>query len=408
MNSSSSNIYQLLHWADKKFKFVSLVYNPTSSQQGFEGYLAASNSIIPINKLSDLDNLKNKWLFGHLSYDIKNQIENLESTNPDISSFDSVSFFEPEILIKIDKEYHCLIGNLPIEEIQNLSLPKEKQLIGNIYYPDRSAYIKKINDLKAHIYRGDIYEVNYCTKFNFKHLETQDPSVVNIFRNLMNISPMPFSSFYKTGDRYLLSASPERYIKKIGNKIISQPIKGTLRKTEDNELNKQLLNDFVSSSKEKAENTMITDLVRNDLSKSALAGTVKVEELHGIYEFKSLYQMISTISGKYENNTPISDFISDTFPMGSMTGAPKVKAMKLIEKFEDFKRGIFSGSIGYITPNGNFDFNVVIRSLILNKNESTIHYPVGSAITALCSAEDEYEEILLKAKPFLTLFDHKN
>ena len=211
------------------------------------------------------------------------------------------------------------------------------------------------------------------------------------------VSPNPFSAFYKVAHNYLLCASPERYLKKVEDKIYSQPIKGTSKRELNNliedENNKMNL---LNSEKERAENVMIVDLVRNDLSKICMEGSVKVEELFGIYSFPQVHQMISTISGDLKNDRDLADIFRATFPMGSMTGAPKKKVMELIELYEKTKRGIFSGALGYITPEGDFDFNVVIRSILYNSSDKYLSIQAGSAITFNSNAEKEYEECLLK------------
>jgi para-aminobenzoate synthetase component 1 len=252
--------------------------------------------------------------------------------------------------------------------------------------------------LKQHIQSGDIYEINFCQEFfseatQFNPLET--------YINLKQFSPTPFSAYYRSNHHYLICASPERFLMKKGNEVISQPIKGTIKRgtdiVEDEKLKKQLKND----EKERAENIMIVDLVRNDLSRIAKEGSVKVNELCKIYSYPQLHQMISTISAKVDKQLDFTEIIKACFPMGSMTGAPKIKAMELIEKYESFKRGLFSGSVGYITPEGDFDFNVVIRSLFYNSVNHYLSFMVGSAITAKSDPEKEYEECLLKAKGIL-------
>ncbi|MEO5675183.1 MAG: anthranilate synthase component I family protein, partial [Chitinophagales bacterium] len=215
-------------------------------------------------------------------------------------------------------------------------------------------------------------------------------------------SPAPLACFLKHGEKFLLSASPERFLKKESRKIISQPMKGTISRSnhaESDEHAKELLG---TDEKEKAENVMIVDLVRNDLARSAVAGSVSVEELFGIYSFPRVHQMISTVSATLRNDVHFTEAIRNAFPMGSMTGAPKVMAMQLIDKYEKVKRGLFSGSAGYITPGGDFDFNVVIRSLLYNRESRYLSFQTGSAITHDCNPEKEYEECLLKAQAIMS------
>ena len=212
------------------------------------------------------------------------------------------------------------------------------------------------------------------------------------------ISTPPFASFLKIDEQYLLSASPERYLKKEGNKIISQPIKGTAKRLISPIDDEKIASDLSRDEKERAENVMIVDLVRNDLSKTAKIGSVHVEELCKVYSFKQVHQMISTVVSEVEPTMHPVEIIRSTFPMGSMTGAPKVSAMKIIETLEETKRGLYSGAVGYFTPENDFDFNVVIRSILYDQEKKYISYSVGGAITAKSVPENEYEECLLKAK----------
>ena len=246
-----------------------------------------------------------------------------------------------------------------------------------------------------HIHIGDMYEANFCMEF---YAENAAINPLEKFLKLNEISKAPFSVFFKNHKHYLLSASPERYLKKVGETIISQPIKGTSKRSSDpveDEKSKQFLE---SDSKERAENIMITDLVRNDLSHTAQKGSVEVVELCKIYSFLQVHQMISTITSKLDAQYAPVDVLKTTFPMGSMTGAPKISVMKIIENLEETKRGLYSGAVGYFTPEGDFDFNVVIRSILYNQENQYVSFSVGSAITAQSVPEKEYEECLLKAK----------
>jgi para-aminobenzoate synthetase component 1 len=221
----------------------------------------------------------------------------------------------------------------------------------------------------------------------------------------MALSPSPFSAYYRLFDRYLLCASPERYLRKQGNALISQPIKGTSRRDRTNSENDEMSkSELFYSEKERSENVMVVDLVRNDLSKVCEQGSVEVAELFGIYSYPTVHQMISTVKGKLLPEVNFADVLKATFPMGSMTGAPKKKVMELIEEYEQTKRGLYSGTLGYISPSDDFDFNVVIRSILYNERDETISYQVGSAITANSNATKEYEECLLKAQAIVKVF----
>jgi len=228
---------------------------------------------------------------------------------------------------------------------------------------------------------------------------------ISVFQKLNSLSPMPFASLYKLEHKYLICCSPERFLKKSGSRIISQPIKGTARRDVDPKKDEQIKEELQNSEKERAENMMIVDLVRNDLAHSSKPGTTKVEEFFGIYTYNQVHQMISTISSELKDGLAFTEAIKNAFPMGSMTGAPKIKAMELIETYEESRRGLFSGAVGYITPEQDFDFNVVIRSVLYNAATKYLSFQTGSAITYDSVAEKEYEECLLKAKAILQVLN---
>jgi len=349
------------------------------------------------------------WKFGFITYDYKNQIEALSSKHFDGIKFPERHFFTPQILFKISqREVEVLYDKVLlsyseieriVSEIDTVSVLESKiETVKVVSRITKEAYLKNVEFLKQHIQLGDIYEVNFCQEY---FAEDVAINPIDIYLALNKKSPTPFSCFVKNDDKYLMSATPERFIHKFGDKIISQPIKGTIKRgeneNEDEELKKELFNDV----KERSENVMIVDLVRNDLSKIANRGSVNVDELCGIYTFPQVHQMISTVSGKVKNNVSFDEIIKATFPMGSMTGAPKIKAMELVEQYEETKRGLYAGTVGYINPQGDFDFNVVIRSLQYKKNDKYLSFIVGGAITALSDPEKEYDECLLKAKAML-------
>ncbi len=262
----------------------------------------------------------------------------------------------------------------------------------------KEEYIETVKKVKEHINRGDIYVTNFCQEF-YAEGAIIDP--LSIFLRLNAISPNPFTAFFKLKDKYILSASPERFLAKRGGKLISQPIKGTSKRFTDPTEDEQSKQTLRVHSKELQENVMIVDLVRNDLTKSAKAGTVNTEELFGIYSFNQVHQMISTVICELRKDISEVQSIKNSFPMGSMTGAPKISAMQLMEQYERTKRGVYSGAIGYFSPDGDFDFNVVIRTLLYNEAEKYLSFQVGSAITYHADPEKEYEECLLKAQAIL-------
>jgi para-aminobenzoate synthetase component 1 len=353
--------------------------------------------------LQEFSRKHDDWMFGHFSYDLKNELEDLSSHNFDGVVFPDLHFYVPEIMIRIELD-RVFIGSLTINaasvfnEIQNYSSLTEECSPENIHVEQRiskSNYLDIVHTLKNHIQRGDCYEINFCQEF-FAEGINLNPLVV--YNNLVQISPNPFSGYYRLGKRHLMCASPERYLKKNGNQILSQPMKGTVERKKDAWADEVGKNDLLNSLKERTENVMIVDLVRNDLSRVCNEGSVNVQELFGVYAFPQVYQMISTIIGELRSDCDWLDAIRSTFPMGSMTGAPKKRVMQLIEHYEQSRRGIFSGAIGYVTPEKDFDFNVVIRSIMFNQDTNYLSYQAGSAITIQSNAEKEYEECLLKVE----------
>ncbi|MBC7722420.1 MAG: anthranilate synthase component I family protein, partial [Pedobacter sp.] len=263
----------------------------------------------------------------------------------------------------------------------------------------KETYLQIIQQIKAHILRGDCYEINFCQEF---YAENAIINPLNIYQQLTKLSPNPFACYYKLNDKYLLCASPERYLKKEGNRLMSQPIKGTFKRNKaDTKIDETLKQQLFQSPKDRSENVMVVDLVRNDLSKICKQGSVNVEELFGIYTFPQVHQMISTIVGELQDGLDVADILQATFPMGSMTGAPKKKVIQLIDKYEQTQRGLYSGAVGYITPNKDFDFNVVIRSILYNASNQYLSYQVGGGITFNSDANSEYEECLLKAEAMI-------
>lgn len=356
------------------------------------------------DQLQAFYNTHQDWLFGHLSYDIKNELEPLISTHPDGIGFPDCCFFVPEVILQLSDKA-LLIGTIDgqnaeaiFEAIMASDIPASDIAASDLPIQARftqAEYLQVIRDLRQHILRGDCYEINFCQEFYAQGVAI-DP--VRVYDSLCKASPNPFAAFYKSDDRYLLCASPERYIKKEGRRLFSQPIKGTWQRDTQSavtdEANRELL---YHSAKDRSENVMVVDLVRNDLSRVCEEGSVQVDELFGIYSFPQVHQMISTISGTLRPDLHWVEALRQTFPMGSMTGAPKRRVMQLIEQYERTRRGLFSGSVGYITPDGDFDFNVVIRSIFYNAATAYLSYQVGSGITFYSDPQGEYEECLLKA-----------
>lgn len=412
---------QLLLWSNQFREAIVLDSNEYHQQYSNYDCIVAVDAFTSIktdstNAFDDLHQYQSQtkdWLFGYLSYDLKNDIEQLHSNNFDGLQFPDLFFFQPkkifllkgsqleiqylhvcddEIETDFDEIVQCSVFSVQCSEVEI------KQRIS------KEDYLSKVTKMLEHIHLGDIYEANFCMEF-YAENALIDP--LETYLKLNSISEPPFATYFKNNQQFLLCASPERYLKKEGNKVISQPIKGTAKRVFDIELDNSSKNELESNPKERSENIMIVDLVRNDLSKTATKGSVEVEELCRIYTFKQVHQMISTVVSEVESTTHPTEIIKTTFPMGSMTGAPKISAMNIIENLEETKRGLYSGAVGYFTPTGDFDFNVVIRSILYNAQNKYLSFSVGSAITSLSIPEKEYEECLLKAKAMFEVLEVK-
>jgi para-aminobenzoate synthetase component 1 len=371
--------------------------------------LDKANSIEEIDKF--INERPNRFIFLCLSYDLKNTIESLASRNKDSTSFPDAVLWNPESVFDVSHgSLNLLQGQESEEQLQiakdfisssATDQANQHETIKVQFEPQisKDLYLKKVNGLKEHIQRGDIYEVNYCQEYIAQNIEKEH--INDCYTNLNDITKAPFSSYFRFGDFEVFCGSPERFIKREAELLTAQPIKGTAKRGQNKKDDLLLINTLKNDPKERAENIMIVDLMRNDLSKIAAKGTVNVDELCEVYTYKTVHQMVSKVSCKLKEKQSFSDILKATFPMGSMTGAPKIRAMQLIEEFEDFKRGLYSGSIGYISPNGDFDLNVVIRTLVYNARLKTLSCGVGSAITIKSDAEKEYEECGIKVQKIL-------
>ncbi|WP_297335287.1 anthranilate synthase component I family protein [Algoriphagus sp.] len=384
----------LLHWVNQTYShFFWSDGNTYDYPMGsFRTQLLAGNREIPQREI--WGNFS-RTIAGIISYDFKNHIEKLKSNNPEFFPLPDLSFFEAELELVL--EQNQIQSNQPIPDWIWEKEPeiKQKNVVSFLPQLDQETYLKRFAKIQEEIIEGNTYELNFCQAF-VGIFEYFDP--IQAYLDLNSISPMPFSALVKANSKFVVSASPERFLKKIGPQLIAQPIKGTARRNSDPTLDQQNREKLRSSEKEQAENLMITDLMRNDLSKVSQTGSVQVPELFGIYSFPKVFQMISTVSSELKPKLAFKDIIEATFPMGSMTGAPKIKTMEIIDEQESFKRGWFSGALGYVEPNGNFDFSVIIRSIICDLAVKKLYFGVGSAITIDADAESEYQECLLKAE----------
>jgi len=266
---------------------------------------------------------------------------------------------------------------------------------------DERAYCKAVETVKEHILAGDAYEV--CLTHRLEAECKGDPWV--LYEELRRINPAPFASFLKLSEVLVASSSPERFLRLNPERIVeSRPIKGTRPRGQTPEEDEALRRELADSIKDRAENVMIVDLVRNDIGRVSTFGSVHVPELMLIEEYATVFQMVSTIRGTLDPAVDVIDLIKACFPGGSMTGAPKVEAMKIIDRLEPVKRGIYSGSIGYLDFSGVLDLNIVIRTLVVK--DARAYFNVGGAIVADSDPRDEYEETMAKARALIRALSH--
>lgn len=362
-----------------------------------------ADSFAPLEAAMQADS--KAWWLGYFSYELKNDLEELSSENLDPLGFPKLVFFQPavRILIRPNQEIEIEAENPQAVWGACLAAPalapeKPKELPEPQARISKADYLATIAALKEHILAGDIYEVNFCQEF---FMQGTKIAPLPLYRRLMKLSPSPFSAYYQWGNEHLISASPERFLAQRGSRLIAQPIKGTIGRGKNEAEDQALAKRLRHSEKDLAEHVMIVDLLRNDLAQSAAPATVEVSELFGIYAFPQLQQMISTVEAERRADCSPLQALKKAFPMGSMTGAPKIMSMKIIERYEQQQRGLYSGAVGYFSPEGNSDFNVIIRSLIYQQEKEYLSFQVGGAIVYDSIAKAEYEECLLKAKGLL-------
>ncbi len=393
---------KLAYWADKNFQFFALAQgNDHQYPEGpFDSNFYAGNKELNEKELWSKDGFK----VGIIGYDFKNRVEKLTSSNPAFFPLPELCFFEPDLIFKLVENgiYSSIeIPEAYLSEIEAQILPEHPSFSCKVSAQiTRDEYLKSVLNIQNEILEGNTYEANFCQSYSGT-FDSWDP--IAAFFKLNELSKMPFAALFKAKNKWLVSASPERFLKRTGTKLIAQPIKGTIQRGATPEEDAENREKLISSEKERAENLMITDLMRNDLARVSKTGSIKVEELFGIYPFPRVLQMISTVSSEINDDGTFEEIIRATFPMGSMTGAPKISTMKIIEREESFKRGWFSGAFGWIDESGDFDFSVVIRSIIADLEAKKLYFGVGSAITIDASAELEYDECELKAQALFEL-----
>jgi para-aminobenzoate synthetase component 1 len=409
--------YKALAWANRFPVF--LVFDSNNYQQDkyakydWELFVDAIASVTPsenyFESVAEFQKQSNEMIVGFFGYECKDEIFKVPAQDHAEKSLPNCFFFKPRYRFSLKGNTLTINRNYPeaYEMMEQINLQEEERNpnINPIIFTElttKELYCKNVNHIRQCIENGDFYELNYCTEVKAKQV-TINP--ISIFLKLMELSAAPFSVFLKYYNQYTISASPERFMCKRGNRLISQPIKGTMRRSNDDKEDEQFKQALLLSEKERAENVMIVDLVRNDLTPFAISGSIKVEELFGIYTFKTVHQMVSTISCELQHEADAIAAMRNAFPMGSMTGAPKFEVIKKIQQLEQKPRGLFSGTIGYFDADGDFDFNVVIRTIFYDAAAKEIVIKTGSAITYDSNAADEYEELALKRAVLLDVLN---
>lgn len=266
---------------------------------------------------------------------------------------------------------------------------------------DFNQYAQAFNKIKDYIIEGDCYQVNLAQRFAAQ--ATGDSWIAYI--KLREISPAPFMAYMNFGGLQVLSGSPERFLQVVGNHVETRPIKGTRPRSDDLEQDQQYAADLQVSIKDKAENLMIVDLLRNDISKNCETGSVKADKLFQLQSFANVHHLVSIVTGTLQAGKTAIDLLRGCFPGGSITGAPKLRAMQIIEELEPHRRGVYCGAIGYIGFDGNMDTNIAIRTAVYATNEDIktgeISFYAGGGIVADSTLEKEYAETLDKASSML-------
>ena len=370
------------HWGNNNFGYAIWGFKDTIEWN--------SKNIVQSDKqikqsLNSLQSRLNDWkhnnndisAIGFINYNFKNILYNHISFKTHNSNLPYLFFGQPRLIKKFKIE--------PTNNrIVNVKLKKDLELFKD--------YKKKIKKIKSELKQGNVYQINYTNNKSY-YLENNAFELYLSLRN--NVKPK-YGYYIRYNDIYILSFSPELFFIKENNTIKTSPMKGTRKRSINIEEDRELKFELKNSIKDRAEHLMIVDLLRNDLGKIAIPGSIKVNDIFKIESFHTVHQMISNITAKLEHDITEIDIIEALFPGGSITGAPKESAMKIIDELEDYSRDIYTGSIGYIKSNGDLNFNIAIRTMTVNKENG--EYPVGGGIVWDSNADDEWHEAQLKSK----------
>lgn len=351
------------------------------------------------------------WAFGHLAYGMGVEMEPVLAPGDDLLGWPALRFFVPRfvvqwkpegILVHCRKEDEVDAGRL-VADLAHPDTGAYDTQLPALTFTGREEYLERAHELLSHIQRGDIYEVNYCLA-RTGVAQGLDPFAA--FAALDRTLRAPHATFYRSGELYALCQSPERFVRIEDRTITGEPMKGTRPRHADASMDRALALELANDAKERSENIMAVDVMRHDMSRVAAPRSLHVPELCEVKSLPALHQMTSTVRARLREGLGTVDAIRSCFPMASMTGAPKKRAMQLIDAMEGTPRGLYSGALGYFTPNGDADFNVVIRTLLFDARSGAVSLTTGSALTAACDPAKEWEECELKARSVLDALEH--
>lgn len=414
VNDSHQIKSKLIQWANQFEEVVWLDSNDyPNSHNNYQAILAVeaerffrTDSIKALDELKEYRKTNKDWLFGYLSYDAANLEVIQTNQKSDLLQFSKLNFFHPRKIFilkknrieihyssekqgEIEKDWNSINEIIPKKPShKKLNLDVKARL-------SKQEYLDKVETIKSYIDQGKITEINFCQEF-YTQADLEHPLAV--YQHLNKISKTPFAAYLRLNDKYVMCASPERYLSHTDGEVKAQPIKGTAKRKKKELEDQQFRIALENNEKEVLENTIATEMIVNELYAIAEEGSVQVTELSKAYTFEQVHQLISTIVCQLHPKLEAIDAIIATYPMGSMTGIPKESSLSIIDELENFNRSLYSGSIGYFAPNDDFDFNVVIRSILYNATTNYVSFAAGGAITALSDPEKEYEECMVKVK----------
>jgi len=372
-----------------------------STLNSIDGFRSKFNDFLNSFKVESDVALPTNGVFGYASYDGVQHFETIKFQNSDNGTYHipeiRYSFYKYVIAVNHFKNDLFIIENIIDGEESNIekieSLINNRNIAAYKFYPDNNetsnltdeGYMQLVTKGKEHCYRGDVFQIVLSRQFS----QTYTGDEFNVYRTLRSINPSPYLFYFDYGSYKIFGSSPEAQLKISKGRAVINPIAGTFRRTGDDEKDKQLANELSVDLKENAEHVMLVDLARNDLSRHAI--DVRVDNFREIQYYSHVLHMVSTVSGKLKNPGSTLDMMMSTFPAGTLSGAPKYKAMELIDKYENQNRGYYGGAIGYIGFDGSFNHAIMIRTFLSKNNR--LYYQAGAGIVAISKEESELQEV---------------